>query len=517
MREGFLATQGESLYYGGLIGAESGIIWSRTSGLMGPTAPFRFIYTGYNGGASVASSTPGLELARMQPDLSLNEGYFGIGDWNTAGVLPTERLDLLDGRVRIRQLPTDPAANSLTKIMVVDDAPGPEFGVVNWRDISTLTDCDWDLNGANDVVTAYASASSTCPDLGNNVGIGLMDPRWKLHVVEDTPLPHNDDKAIMAHTIGDDELNIGVDALCVGEPEHATNIGMRTWAQNGKVNYGLYAHTTVEIPYSIQSNVGVYGNAQEEGTSAQGGVSNSCIGIWGRAKCATPNTWAGYFDGNVYCAGAYFGSDAALKTNVQPVDNATDLLNQLSPVSYYFDTVQYNFMGVPSDLQYGLIAQDVAQVIPNIVKQVVRPAEYDTAGTMLHEAVSFKALNYNELIPLLLAVAKEQQATIQQQADRLDQMEQSLAACCNATDAVGGHAPIPNTGSDGTPGERSTTASTADLVIAPNPFAESTTVSYRLPQAGAVRLEVSSSAGMQLLTLREGQAEAGAYSLTWNT
>jgi hypothetical protein len=85
INHGFLATRGESLCYTGLLGnTHSGIMWSRVSGLAGTPANFRFVYTGSDGTSTVATSANGLELARLQPATSLNEGFFGVGNWTTA-------------------------------------------------------------------------------------------------------------------------------------------------------------------------------------------------------------------------------------------------------------------------------------------------------------------------------------------------------------------------------------------------------------------------------------------------
>lgn len=55
------------------------------------------------------------------------------------------------------------------------------------------------------------------------------------------------------------------------------------------------------------------------------------------------------------------------------------------------------------------------------------------------------------------------------------------------------------------------------LLVVPNPVADLTTLEYYVPQAGKVSLQVSTSDGKPLATLREEQAEPGAYSYAWNT
>ncbi|MGB6048908.1 MAG: hypothetical protein WBG34_15025 [Flavobacteriales bacterium] len=86
---------------------------------------FRFIFTsGYDAHASTgAQSEEGLEFLRMWP-AKYDDPRIGIGDWYAANLAdpvnvtePSERLDIVNGRVRVRQLPTDPKANTLDQYM----------------------------------------------------------------------------------------------------------------------------------------------------------------------------------------------------------------------------------------------------------------------------------------------------------------------------------------------------------------------------------------------------------------
>lgn len=105
----------------------------------------RFIFTSdYTSAVSGENSLFGKEIMQLHP-----QGRVGIGDWNAASVAlgstvrPTERLDLLDGRLRLRELPDSAQTDSAFKVMVVDDSADPlERGVVKWKDLSALVDCD---------------------------------------------------------------------------------------------------------------------------------------------------------------------------------------------------------------------------------------------------------------------------------------------------------------------------------------------------------------------------------------
>lgn len=94
---------------------------------------FRFTTDPTVGAAGSSATVEGLEVMRLRPYRATAgapiQGLVGIGDWvNNAPALPSERLDMLNGKLRIRQLPTDPIMTTSTKMMVVEDATG----VVGW-------------------------------------------------------------------------------------------------------------------------------------------------------------------------------------------------------------------------------------------------------------------------------------------------------------------------------------------------------------------------------------------------
>ena len=165
------------------------IQWSdNVSGSQWGTDRMKFVFTGgYNSGSpSGQNSLQGLEAMRLWPRDGNNVNV-GIGDFSVPNTDPTERLHVLSGRVRIQQLPDNPEAPTLTKVLVVDDSPSPngERGVVKWRNINNLGGCEWTLLGApgsnSDISTAYAS-NPGCPDTTPR-----FDPLQAIRVTPGTP------------------------------------------------------------------------------------------------------------------------------------------------------------------------------------------------------------------------------------------------------------------------------------------------------------------------------------------
>lgn len=275
--DGFLATQGEALWYGGLLGGSgaSGIIWAKYTSAIGTPGEFKFIYTGDNTLATVASSTNGLELGRFQPDASLNEGYFGVGDFTSAGVVPNHRLHVLSGAVRIEELPLPAYQGSgLTKYLVVEDAIAGQIGRLKWQTLPPGL-CDWNVTGANnDVVTAYSG--NPCPPQNNaNVGIGISTPQAKVDVVKDVNTNATLSLGVSLRMTTTSNTNIGYNSVVMGSAQianyggyfEAGNAGVvygaKGTAGGSSTNYGLYGQATTSALY----NVGVYGIAMNGTTS----------------------------------------------------------------------------------------------------------------------------------------------------------------------------------------------------------------------------------------------------------
>ncbi|MBK6831298.1 MAG: hypothetical protein IPG92_11430 [Flavobacteriales bacterium] len=90
----------------------------------------RFIFTTEkNSDPTGATSAEGLEGMRLYP-LNDDEINVGIGDFFAASDEPSERLDVVTGNVRIRELPDAGGEMPTEEKFVVTDADG----VLGWRD-----------------------------------------------------------------------------------------------------------------------------------------------------------------------------------------------------------------------------------------------------------------------------------------------------------------------------------------------------------------------------------------------
>lgn len=96
----------------------------------------------------------------------------------------------------------------------------------------------------------------------------------------------------------------------------------------------------------------------------------------------------------------YQASDERLKTDIQPISRALATVTALSGKTY-------RWRGSPKrGLKYGFIAQEVAEVLPEVVSMREPDAK---KGETLQSVLS---ISYTELIPILVEAIKEQQTQI---------------------------------------------------------------------------------------------------------
>lgn len=116
-------------------------------------------------------------------------------------------------------------------------------------------------------------------------------------------------------------------------------------------------------------------------------------------------------------------SDARIKREVQDLSATLPLLRKLQPKSYHFrqDGLAAD-LNVPAELQYGLLAQEVQEVLPALVQEHMIVSDEQGRDVQLY------GINYQGLIPLLLKGMQEQQALIEQQQAELSALRQKAEA-----------------------------------------------------------------------------------------
>ncbi|MEM6800546.1 MAG: tail fiber domain-containing protein [Bacteroidota bacterium] len=218
-------------------------------------------------------------------------------------------------------------------------------------------------------------------------------------------------------------------------------------------NYGLYidldktsatSTTTVYGGYAVSTNVGgtaygLYGWANSDATNAgaaygvraitdNDGGTGVAYGLYASVFSSTSSgaEYAGYFAGNVFTTGNFLPSDESLKTRIAPSSPVMDKLMQLDIKTYEYKREAYPHMNLPKGIRTGFMAQNVAEVMPELVDKATQPAmtkEEVERGALAGDQVDFQAVDYASMVPYLVKALQEQQAEIEQLKAELDALK----------------------------------------------------------------------------------------------
>ena len=128
---------------------------------------------------------------------------------------------------------------------------------------------------------------------------------------------------------------------------------------------------------------------------------------------ATPTYVFTVFGSALASGGTWTASDMKLKQNIAEIENATSLVKALRPKTYYFKKDSFSNLGLSDTKQYGLLAQDLELILPDLVQTTLEPVRLNASGE--REMEEMKSINYNGLIPVLIKAIQE----LQQEVDTL--------------------------------------------------------------------------------------------------
>jgi len=297
---------------------------------------------------------------------------------------------------------------------------------------SNISDNDWTISGGN----IYRAAG--------NVGIGISNPIGKLHVSHDnlyagyftsnylnsnTHIIHAEYNgsagtqnpiAVYGSSVPQDDFGgggyfIGGDYGVRGEVL-PTGSGVY-YSVYGYVYGGSGANYAVRgYSYGTGTNFAIRGSA-----SGATGSTGSNYGVYATAGGTGTNygiyssgaNYAIYANGDIaYTANLTHVSDEKFKQNIQPLTQVISKIMRLECKQFEFTTnPDYHHLNLASGKQYGLIAQELEKVFPELVVDVIHPPADEDDGKR-GEPIHYKGINYVELIPILLQAIKEQQQSI---------------------------------------------------------------------------------------------------------
>ncbi|MEM7081792.1 MAG: tail fiber domain-containing protein, partial [Pseudomonadota bacterium] len=285
----------------------------------------------------------------------------------------------------------------------------------------------WAAGGGKFVVSNVASSSSApfVIDADENVGIANVSPSTRLHIGSGSDVAPGGGGFM---TLGSDtSINVALDNNEIMARNNGNAAPLTLNAEGGEVRVntgGNRNEDAFEVRGRVVFDGGTNGNFRI--TQATDGTAYTVLeptsfetGYLGRGTFPFRAMYSReYFAASPLNYSSY--SDRRLKTNIQPIRSAVDTIKQLEGVSYAFvpDTRGQRAQALSgqerfaSDHQLGFIAQDVADVLPQLVR------EDPTTG--------LKTVAYMGLIPVLVEALKTQQAMLEAQQAELEQLKLQL-------------------------------------------------------------------------------------------
>ena len=247
---------------------------------------------------------------------------------------------------------------------------------------------DWslgmDYSNSNAFVLSNSSTIGTNDRVvvttAGNVGIGTTSPDYKLDIAQSTDSSY---------------------AINIGNPSgRYAYIG---YSDTYQLDFGATGSND-DVRYGVFAVGGGVAKFFTSGSERMRITSGGNVGIGTESP-----SYKLHVNGSVAGVGAYNNlSDVNWKKNIQDITYGVDKILQLKPITFNWLNEDYG-----DRLNIGFIAQEVEEIIPNIVTT----AEDGT-----------KSLAITDLIPVLTKAIQEQQAMIETQNTKITELETALQA-----------------------------------------------------------------------------------------
>jgi len=230
------------------------------------------------------------------------------------------------------------------------------------------------LRGASGVTGLYVNSSG-------NVGIGTTSPAYKLGVAGSIIMSNG--SYLKQYNSSSTAVNLlGLDSSNV----------VRLYSGNDKIYINPDTSSTTYLNFNNS-----YATQVGDGTTG----TNFYV-----AKGVTNINTSGNLSYNLYVNGTSAGtsdfqnlSDSRYKENVVTVEGGLSKVLSLNPITYTWNDLAKENMNVDDDTHYGFLAQEVEEILPEVVNTAS-----DEFGT--------KTIGYSSIVPVLASAIQEQQVEI---------------------------------------------------------------------------------------------------------
>jgi len=264
-----------------------------------------------------------------------------------------------------------------------------------WIPLGGGADTDWIVSGTNQ----YSGVSG-------NVGIGNPAPTYKFDV---KGLGVDAGPGSFDNVLGRFEQSTaarGAGIQVKGYRNSSGNVTSFVDLRNQSATDYSVARMAALREAGEAGSLLLYTNSGSALTEQMRILSNGNVGIG-----ITNPTYKLHVNGKIRTNAINEISDGRLKKDIKKILNASELVRALDGVTYYWRTDEFPKMALEDRLQYGLIAQEVEKIVPELVNT-------DSEG--------WKSVEYTHLVPILLEALKEQLQTIDALKTQNEQFSASI-------------------------------------------------------------------------------------------
>ena len=223
-------------------------------------------------------------------------------------------------------------------------------------------------------------------------------------------------KADLSFCIGEASKTFGKTSICIGfnsetEENHSIAIGNYIFANNPwEIVLGKFNDSTKYEGYDRLFSFGC-GRGWSDWRNAMVILDNGNIGM----GTSTPN-YQLEVNGTIKANNVSETSDIRLKRDITNLDNSLQKVLKLRGVNFYWKSEEeiktalgtHEKCQYPETKQVGVIAQEVEEVVPEVVAT---------------DAKGFKSVDYSKLVPVLVEAIKEQQKQIEELRRMVEELQ----------------------------------------------------------------------------------------------
>jgi hypothetical protein len=212
-------------------------------------------------------------------------------------------------------------------------------------------------------------------------------------------------KAGFSNTTGSDNTFSGYWAGYYNTGNQNTFLGYEAGISNTTGSGNIFLG--YKAGYNVSGSNMLYIANSDGGPLIYGDFANGWVGI----NTTFPNAYTLYVNGAAYATGGWQSSDLRFKQNIETIDSPIDKVMNIKGVSFEWKRSEYKDKGFPEGRHYGVIAQEVEKILPEIVRE---------------SPDGEKAVSYTELVPVLTEAIKEQQKQIESLRSEVKALKEAM-------------------------------------------------------------------------------------------